>query len=94
MATKAELEDELAALRSELEKARAESRPASESTDAAETQSGALKRILADHGVEADTIEGLAETLVDELKVLQKEKPLTLALAAFALGLVVGRASK
>lgn len=94
MATKAELEDELAALRKELEHARAETPTETDSTDPAETHASTLKKVLADHGVEADTIEGLAESLMDELKVLQKEKPLTLALAAFALGLVVGRASK
>ncbi len=98
MATKAELEKELAALKQELAKSRdtseAKGTSATKKDDTSDDNANGLKKLLADHGVDADNIESLSETLLDELKSLQKEKPLTLALAAFALGLVVGRASK
>lgn len=98
MATKAELEKELAALKQELAKSReapeANGTSLPKNNDRSDDNANGLKKLLADHGVDADSIESLSETLLDELKSLQKEKPLTLALAAFALGLVVGRASK
>lgn len=100
MATKAELEKELADLKQELAKSGGaddedtQGTSTAKTADATDDNAHGLKKLLADHGVDAENIESLSETLLDELKSLQKEKPLTLALAAFALGLVVGRASK
>jgi len=100
MATKAELEKELAALKQELEQSRAAEVAGSSGSDTPGDQDGddsdahGLKKVLKDHGMDAESIESLSGTLFEELKALQKEKPLTVALAAFALGLVVGRASK
>lgn len=99
MATKAELETELAALKQDLEKSRSaqEAQPSETGAQKADESDGGahgLKKVLADHGVDADGVESLCETLLEELKALQKEKPLTVAIGAFALGLVVGRASK
>ena len=102
MATKAELEKELAALKQELEKSRAATeaaaakptQPDPEADETASDDAHRLRRMLADHGMDPGTIETLSASLWDELKTLQKEKPVTVAIAAFALGLVVGRASK
>lgn len=102
MATKAELEKELAALKQELEQRRAADVAAALSSDAPRDHNGdetdgdalGLKKVLKEHGMDAESIESLGGTLLEELKALQKERPLTMVLAAFALGLVVGRVSK
>ncbi len=51
-------------------------------------------QLLVDCDTDAETAEALGENLLDEFKTLQKEKPLVVLVAVFALGLLVGGASK
>ncbi len=106
MATKADLEAELAMLRSKM----AESN-AAEATDGPvetpetaepdDTRAGGfadakaeLERLLAPHGVSVSDVEGLADQLWEELESLPQNKPLLTAIGAFALGFVLGRMTK
>ena len=102
MATKAELEKELLSLKLELENSRlaydAKKRNM-DKTDAelmgkTEHDTEGLSQILVNHGLDLDQIEDLGATLIDELKMLHKEKPVTVLIATFILGLFVGRVSK
>jgi hypothetical protein len=100
MATKADLEAELAQLKSEL-KRRDERDKATDATDptvAAKpdkpTDPGEpddLRQLLDEHGLNADTLDTLRENLLQELDALQKDKPLLVLAAALALGIIIGR---
>ena len=99
MATKAELESELADLKQEMRQRGEETKKdepphGSSKREPASSDKSDLHQILVGHGVDAETVEALGENLLDEIKTLQKEKPLVVLVAAFALGLLVGRASK
>lgn len=101
MATKAELEAELAALRGIIaEQSKAIEDPPEKDTPAEPAASeestvrSALEEVLAEHGVETDDLGALWTQLSEELEGLTKNKPLVTALAAFALGFVLGRATK
>ena len=105
MATKAELETELAALRAEVETLAKDrsSAPRSESErDVGDDHEGgtppdhvaALHKLLRECGIDHDEIESLWKQFSSELEDLQQHKPVFLALGAFALGFVLGRSSK
>lgn len=92
MATKAELEAELALLRSEL--AQHADVAATPSPDEMNAEKHTIKATLADYGIDAENLEDLGATLSKELLELQKEKPLVVLVAAFAFGCLLGRAFK
>lgn len=99
MATKAELQAELADLKQEMRQGgedakKGEPPQRSSKSDPASSDKSDPQQLLVGHGVDAETVEALGENLLDGLKTLQKEKPLVVLVAAFALGLLVGRASK
>jgi phage regulator Rha-like protein len=99
MATKAELVSELADLKHEMMQRSEETNkdePTKETSksEPASSEKSDLQQLLLSHGVDAETVEALGENLSDEIKSLQKEKPLFVLVVAFALGLLVGRASK
>lgn len=92
MATKAELETELALLKSEMAK-----RPDAETSTAPDTEaakSKTVKTTLAEYGIDAESLEELGSNLSKELLELQKEKPLVVLVTAFAFGCLMGRAFK
>ena len=99
MATKAELEAELISLKHELKgrETPSESRDDAPEDPVAEDGSSQVVRLkdaLKGHGIDADDLGAVGERLVQELSQLQKEKPIVVLIAAFALGCIVGRASK
>lgn len=101
MATKAELEAELAELRQQMDEVpdarEADADKGQEAqTDPESNGSGhpALDRILRDHGISPEEIRGLMDQFNEELGHLPQNKPLLTALGAFALGFVLGRMSK
>jgi hypothetical protein len=97
MATKAELEAEVAGLKEESRQRDstpppdAETAASSDASRAAAMPEG-LQRALSEHGIDGQAIETMGAQLVDELVALQKEKPLVVLLGAFAVGCIVGRA--
>ena len=110
MATRAELMAELDMLRAKMaeleaedaDTAKAEDPPSDDPPDepATDEETGLaaaqseLERILAPHGVSVEDIESLADQLWTELGSLPQNKPLVTAIGAFALGFVLGRATK
>lgn len=99
MATKAELEEELIALKRELKERDAPTEPQKDAPEDPVAEDGSsqvvrLKDALKGHGIDADDLGAVGERLVQELSQLQKEKPIVVLIAAFALGCIVGRASK
>jgi len=99
MATKAELQAELAELKREMGKGAQtrQSNPAkiALSDDAEQTpEADTLHRLLDQHGIDADTLGSVGADLLEELTELQKDKPLIVLAAAFALGVIIGRTVK
>lgn len=97
MATKAELEAELALLREQNETLRRQSDQRSE--DKAESEDTAknhfpakLQDILDEHGIDSSSVEAMGGQLNAELVKFQRDQPLLALLGAFAIGCVVGRA--
>ncbi len=88
MATKAELEAELAELRKQV------SEGAAEAGEAVSHAPAALVEMLKGHGVDTDDIPALWENLSAELTKLPQNKPMMTAIAAFGLGFLLGRMSK
>lgn len=96
MATKAQLEAELATLKQQLEDretvhetpAKADVEP-----DNPDEQS-AFSGLLKEHGFEGHEIDALWEQFSTELGDFPEKKPLLTAVAAFGLGFVLGRMSK
>ncbi len=96
MATKAELQAELAKLKHEMEM-----RAQGSQLDATETalvqdaeqvpEADTLHKLLDEHGINADTIGSVSTDLLKELTELQKDKPLIVLVAAIALGVIIGR---
>lgn len=101
MATKAELEAELAILKQKLA-----DRPALEdrkrTTNSGDTGGSQdrgsrdallpdLEKILSDHGYDAPDIEALWDQLSKEVKDLTDNKPLMTVVVAFVLGYLLGR---
>lgn len=81
MATKKELESELADLKQEMMQ-RSEEAKKNEFDDGtskgeqASPDTPDLYQLLVNHGVDAETAEAFGENLLDEIKTLQKDKPL------------------
>ncbi len=99
MATKAELEAELEALRREVKQYAKESKsrnsdviPAKSADEPNDTD--ALKELLDEHGINAESIDAFKGSFLKELTDLQKKNPLVVLVAACALGIIVGRALK
>lgn len=97
MATKAELESELAALRAQNAALRSQAEQGADgagATDKAATSGLAQKLhdVLDEHGIDTANIDALGHQLKDELSRLQRDQPLLALLGAFAIGCVVGRA--
>lgn len=90
MATKAELEQEVAELRSKL----ADQESTQTANEADEETPGAFAEILNDHGVDADQIEALWAQFSKELGDIPQDKPLLTAIAAFGIGFALGRLTK
>ena len=95
MATKAELEAELAALRAKL----AESKPTTDAPNddadnGPDEKTETTASILKEHDVHPEDLEELWTQFVAELDGLPQRKPLLTAAAAFALGFLLGRATK
>jgi len=91
MATKAELEVELAALKKELDAAKEAS---ADTVEASPIDTGALKKALADAGLAPEDIEAVWDQLSGELGALQQKNPMLTLVGAVALGFVLGRLSK
>ncbi|WP_425046405.1 hypothetical protein [Primorskyibacter sp. S87] len=101
MATKAQLEAELAALKAQLasrpESSTADPASVSEESASAGTAEEAKDRfteLLREQGIDPTEIETLWSSLSHELEDLTRDKPLVTAIAAFALGFALGRITK
>lgn len=95
MATKAELEAELAHLRQRLKEETAGKAAAAAAEEApAAATAGVLDGLLDTHAVQGEDLEKLWDQLMQELNDLPERKPLLTAGVAFALGFLLGRASK
>ncbi len=91
MATKAELEAELTALKKELDAAKEAS---ADVVDASPVDTGAFKRALADAGLAPEDIEAVWDQFSGELGALQQKNPMLMLVGAVALGFLLGRMSK
>ncbi len=93
MATKAELESELEALRSR--NAELEAKGGADSTPGDQTEpvktSDEIRKLLEENGIDLSKAQSLGEDVVEEFGRLQKDYPITALLIAFSLGYVVGR---
>lgn len=99
MATKAELEAELAVLRREMKQRDEEVKPASSDVVAAKSadqspEANGMQQILDEHGINAEAVDAFKDNLLEEFTELQKDKPLVVLVAALALGIIIGRAFK
>lgn len=95
MATKAQLEAELADLKAKL--AANSSHPSKGESDVDDAPAEArttLEDMLADQGIDTKEIEELWAQFSAELGDFPQQKPLLTAIAAFGLGFVLGRMSK
>ena len=96
MATKAELEAELARLREQIETLRAQTAQRPEETAPSEGTArrhlpAKLQTILDEHGIDTSNIDSLSDHLSDELVNFQRDHPVLALLSVFAIGCVVGR---
>lgn len=99
MATKAELEAEVAQLRQQNEALKTQKEISAESDETPEPSDNfhlptGLSDALQEHGVDAADIQAMGNQLVDEMIKLHKEHPLVTLLGVFAVGCIVGRAFK
>ncbi|WP_170470019.1 hypothetical protein [Ruegeria arenilitoris] len=99
MATKAELEAEVAQLRQQNEALKTQKEISAESDKTPELSDNfhlptELSDALKKHGVDAADVEAMGNQLVDEMITLHKEHPLVTLLGVFAVGCIVGRAFK
>ncbi|MBO9449753.1 hypothetical protein J7426_05765 [Tropicibacter sp. R16_0] len=96
MATKAQLEAELAALKSQLAASNAKPAPEPEPDPEPEQndEQSAFTALLKEHGVDTHDIDALWAQFSSELSDLPEKKPLLTAVAAFGLGFALGRMSK
>ncbi|MFA3915581.1 hypothetical protein [Ruegeria hyattellae] len=90
MATKAELEAELAALRAQLADKPATAEPGPEVDD----DRSSFDRMLADHGIDSSELDALWAQFSKELGDFPVQKPLLTTIAAFGLGFALGRVTK
>ncbi|MBK0326627.1 hypothetical protein I5535_04900 [Rhodobacteraceae bacterium F11138] len=89
MATKAELEAELADLRKQLAERAAEA-----SQNVQSEAPAALSDMLAAHGLSPEDITRAWDQLSREIGSLPQNRPLMTAVAAFGIGFVLGRMSR
>ncbi|SLN41930.1 hypothetical protein TRL7639_02150 [Falsiruegeria litorea R37] len=98
MATKAQLEAELAVLKSQLAATDAKPVPKPDPEPDAEPEQpheqSAFANLLKEHGVDSQDIDALWTQFSSELSDLPEKKPLLTAVAAFGLGFALGRMSK
>ncbi|WP_170482343.1 hypothetical protein [Ruegeria arenilitoris] len=96
MATKAELEAELADLREKLNERddQEELSVTSPQSDNDAEENSSLSKELSDFGINGESIEEVFRQLVHELDDFHKQKPVLTVAAAFALGFLLGRSSK
>ncbi|SPJ28868.1 hypothetical protein [Falsiruegeria mediterranea] len=98
MATKAQLEAELAELKSQLAASDAKPAPKPAPEPESEPEHGdeqsAFAALLKEHGVDTQDIDALWAQFSSELSDLPEKKPLLTAVAAFGLGFALGRMSK
>lgn len=96
MATKAELEAELASLKSRLEERDLAAAGAiGDLDDQPGSETGAkVREALKEHGIDTDALGEFGETLGQNLSDLQKNNPLIALTLVFALGFIAGRASR
>ena len=99
MATNAELESELSALRKQLAAGKPEPKPPLETPPADEHEEEGqiphnIQTILDEHGIDISSIEAVGKQIADEFAKLQRDYPLAALLAVFALGYIAGRATK
>lgn len=101
MATKAELEAELAQLQVELKELRDSTRDDSAAAKRTATENTATndpdsKDTTADifHALQDGNFEGIAHQLIEELEGLPHRKPLLLALGALTVGYLIGRSGR
>ncbi len=99
MATKAELEAEVASLRQKNEDLRSAAAQSSEAEDPQVVSSDAdlskqLSNSLKEHGIDTSDLEALGKQLASQVAEAQKEYPLATLVGAFVVGFVVGRALK
>lgn len=96
MATKAELEAELAALKDKLAETVAEQKPAAPETSQPPLSFDAdtLKSKLIEAGLDTDDIEAVWDQLSAEVGTLQQKNPMLTLVGVFALGFMLGRLSK
>ena len=97
MATKAELEGEVALLRRQNEALRSKAEQPSASDENQDPSSdihlpAQLSDALKEHGIDASDVEALGNQLVDEVTKLHKDHPLITLLGVFLVGCIVGRA--
>lgn len=92
MATKAELQEELAQLKAQMAQRDAPDDVA-QAKQADDATSG-WGEMLRSHGLDAADTEALMTKLSEELGDLPRNKPLITAIAAFGVGFVLGRMSK
>jgi hypothetical protein len=90
MATKAELEAELAALRRELAALRGD---AADTADDAEETAHGMRDTVTDFvaSLKDTDLDGLAKQLTDEIETAIQEKPLLTALGILLVGYALGR---
>jgi hypothetical protein len=90
MATKAELEAELAALRRELAALRGEAADAAED---AEDEAHGMRETVTDFvaSLRDTDLDGLAKQLTDEIESAMQDKPLLTALGILLVGYALGR---
>ena len=94
MATKAQLEAELATLKAQLATERPQPEPEPKPEPTVSDEQNAFAALLKDHGVDTKDIEALWAQFSTELSYLPEQKPLLTAVAAFGLGFALGRMSK
>ena len=94
MATKAELEAELKALREQLEEQQDSDADESDTQPSSGLDVASLKRTLADAGLAPEDIEAVWDQLSTELGNLQQKNPMLTLVGTFALGFMLGRMSK
>lgn len=94
MATKAELEAELAALRRELAALRGDAAEAADDTadEAADTAHG-MRETVTDFvtSLKDTDLDGLAKQLTNEIETAMQDKPLLTALGILLVGYALGR---
>lgn len=94
MATKAELESELAALKAEMKARDEESDTGETQASSSDSEADAIKAKLAEAGLDPADIEAVWDQLKNEFGAFQQKNPMLSLVAVFALGFVMGRVSK